>query len=117
MEAMTFSENIVVMDQGRIVQIGKPKDPFEHPRTTFVGYFIGAPAMNMFDARIVGKNTVAIGETKFSAETVLTKIITRNVKLGIRAEFIELVPRKSKNVVKVKIQRVDDFGNYHLISA
>ena len=61
----TFAEYIVVMDQGHIVQIGKPKDLFERPRTTFVGYFIGAPAMHMFDARIVGNNTLAIGETKF----------------------------------------------------
>ena len=116
-EAMTFAENIVVMDQGRIVQIGKPKDLFERPRTTFVGYFIGAPAMNMFDARIVGKNTVAIGEAKFSTETDLSKITTKNVRLGIRAEFIELVSSTSKNAIKVKIQRVDDFGNYQLISA
>ena len=39
------------------------------------------------------------------------------MRLGIRAEFIELVPRKSKNAVKVNTQRVDDFGNYQLISA
>ena len=48
-EAMTFAEDIVVMDRGRVVQIGKPKELFERPSTTFVGYFIGAPAMNMFE--------------------------------------------------------------------
>ncbi len=44
-EAMTFAENIIVMDQGEIVQVGLPKDLFEKPKTTFVGYFIGSPAM------------------------------------------------------------------------
>ena len=116
-EAMTFAEDIVVMDQGRIVQIGKPKDLFERPRTTFVGYFIGAPAMNMFEARVSGKNTVMVGEKQFTTETNLTKIKSKNVKLGIRSEFIELATRSTKNAIKAKIKRVDDYGNFLLISA
>ena len=48
-EAMTFAHNIIVMDEGEIVQVGTPQELFERPMTTFVGYFIGAPAMNMFD--------------------------------------------------------------------
>ena len=48
-EAMTFADNIIVMDQGEIVQVGLPKDLFERPKTTFVGYFIGSPAMNLFE--------------------------------------------------------------------
>ena len=47
-EAMTFAENIIVMDAGSIVQVGSPSELFERPKTTFVGYFIGAPAMNFF---------------------------------------------------------------------
>ena len=116
-EAMTFAEDIVVMDQGRIVQIGKPKDLFERPRTTFVGYFIGAPAMNMFEARVSGKNTVMVGEKQFTTETNLSKIKSKNVKLGIRSEFIELATRSTKNAINAKIKRVDDYGNFLLISA
>ena len=116
-EAMTFAEDIVVMDQGRVVQIGSPKDLFERPRTTFVGYFIGAPAMNMFGARITGKNMVSVGDTQFATETDLSKAGTDNIKLGIRSEFIELAARKTKNAIQVDIQRVDDFGNFQLVSA
>ena len=116
-EAMTFAENIVVMDQGRIVQIGKPKDLFERPRTTFVGYFIGAPAMNMFEARVTGNNVVAVGDVEFTTETDLSKTSTDNIKLGIRSEFIELAAKKTKNAIQVDIQRVDDFGNFQLVSA
>ena len=116
-EAMTFAEDIVVMDRGRVVQIGKPKDLFERPSTTFVGYFIGAPAMNMFDVRVIGKNVVAVGDTEFATETDLSKASTDNIKLGIRSEFIELATRKTKNAIQVDIQRVDDFGNFQLVSA
>ena len=50
-EAMTFAENIIVMDAGKIVQVGSPAELFDRPKTTFVGYFIGAPAMNFFDCQ------------------------------------------------------------------
>ena len=116
-EAMTFAEDIVVMDRGRVVQIGKPKELFERPRTTFVGYFIGAPAMNMFEARVTGNNVVAVGDVEFTTETDLSKTSTDNIKLGIRSEFIELAAKKTKNAIQVDIQRVDDFGNFQLVSA
>ncbi|MDA9121556.1 ABC transporter ATP-binding protein, partial [Candidatus Pelagibacter sp.] len=44
-EAMTFADNIIVMSEGEVVQTGTPKELFERPKTTFVGYFIGSPAM------------------------------------------------------------------------
>ena len=116
-EAMTFAEDIVVMDQGRIVQIGKPEALFHRPRTTFVGYFIGAPAMNMFEARISGQYSVAVGATEFLTQTDLSYVKSDNIKLGIRAEFIELKTRKTKNALPVNIQRVDDYGNYQLVVA
>ena len=48
-EAMTFADNIIVMSDGEVVQAGTPKELFERPNTTFVGYFIGSPAMNLFE--------------------------------------------------------------------
>ena len=116
-EAMTFAEDIVVMDQGSVVQIGNPQELFERPSTTFVGYFIGAPAMNMFEVRVTGKNKVSFGEVEFATDTDLGTIKTANVKLGIRSEFIELSAAKVKNGLQVDIERVDDFGNYQLVSA
>ena len=116
-EAMTFAEDIVVMDQGSVVQIGNPQELFERPRTTFVGYFIGAPAMNMFDVRVTGKNKVTFGEAEFSTDTNLSSVKTSNVKLGIRSEFIELSAKKTKNSLLVDIGRVDDFGNYLMVTA
>ena len=49
-EAMTFADNIIVMSEGEVVQTGSPKELFERPNTTFVGYFIGSPAMNLFES-------------------------------------------------------------------
>jgi len=51
-EAMTLADRVVVMDNGRIVQVGSPMDIYERPRTRFVAGFIGAPRMNFIPARV-----------------------------------------------------------------
>ena len=47
LEAMTLADMLVVMNAGKVEQIGAPLDVYEKPATTFVATFIGAPAMNL----------------------------------------------------------------------
>ncbi|CAH1661003.1 sn-glycerol 3-phosphate ABC transporter ATP binding subunit [Hyphomicrobiales bacterium] len=47
LEAMTLADVLVVMNSGRIEQVGAPLDVYEEPATTFVASFIGAPPMNL----------------------------------------------------------------------
>src|SRR2546423_12720896 len=47
LEAMTLADMLVVMNAGRVEQIGAPLEVYEKPATTFVATFIGAPAMNL----------------------------------------------------------------------
>jgi ABC-type sugar transport system ATPase subunit len=51
-EAMTLADRIVVMNQGRIAQEGKPLDLYYNPANLFVAGFIGSPAMNFFEAQV-----------------------------------------------------------------
>ncbi len=51
-EAMTLADRVVVMNQGRIEQIGTPNDLYHHPATRFVAGFIGSPAMNFIPCRL-----------------------------------------------------------------
>ncbi|MCY4422435.1 MAG: sn-glycerol-3-phosphate ABC transporter ATP-binding protein UgpC [Acidimicrobiaceae bacterium] len=50
-EAMTMADRIVVMNQGRVQQVGRPTEVYEHPANLFVAGFIGSPPMNFFAAR------------------------------------------------------------------
>ena len=50
-EAMTLADRVVVMNNGRIEQIGTPNDLYHHPATRFVAAFIGSPAMNFLPCR------------------------------------------------------------------
>jgi sn-glycerol 3-phosphate transport system ATP-binding protein len=49
-EAMTLGDRLMIMNDGRVEQIGGPLEIYERPASTFVGGFIGAPAMNFLDA-------------------------------------------------------------------
>src|SRR5205809_5039352 len=51
-EAMTLADRVVVMNGGKIEQIGTPNDLYHHPKTHFVAGFIGSPAMNFLPARL-----------------------------------------------------------------
>ena len=115
-EAMTFADNIIVMDQGEIVQVGLPKDLFERPKTTFVGYFIGSPAMNIFNSEVVSNNSIKFSNLEINTKTDLSKIKNKKVKLGIRSEFIKIANGQKENVIDVKVSRVEDFGNFKLIT-
>jgi multiple sugar transport system ATP-binding protein len=56
-EAMTLADRVVVMNAGRIDQIGTPYEVYHSPRTKFVAGFIGSPTMNMLPCRLVANGS------------------------------------------------------------
>ncbi|WP_299844879.1 ABC transporter ATP-binding protein [uncultured Jannaschia sp.] len=62
-EAMTMADQIVVLNAGRVEQVGNPLDLYDRPATTFVAGFIGSPKMNFFGgaaAREMGGDAIAV---------------------------------------------------------
>ena len=116
-EAMTFADNIIVMSEGEVVQTGSPKELFERPNTTFVGYFIGSPAMNLFESEASSNDSVKINNTLIKTHTNLSNLKTKNIKLGIRSEFIKIAQNQNENLIDVNVEKVEDLGNYKLITA
>jgi glycerol transport system ATP-binding protein len=116
-EAMTFADNIIVMSEGEVVQAGTPKELFERPNTTFVGYFIGSPAMNLFDSKLSSNNSVKINNTLVKTSTDLSSLKSKNIKLGIRSEFIKIAKYQKENILDVDVEKVEDLGNYKLLTA
>jgi len=73
-EAMTLADRIVVLDFGRIAQVGTPRELYEKPANLFVAQFIGSPRMNVLPA-------AAVIDAAQSAHTEM---------LGVRPEHITL---------------------------
>jgi len=61
-EAMTLAQRMVVMNRGRIEQIGTPAAVYERPQTTFVAGFIGSPPMNLIVCRADGAQLTVEGD-------------------------------------------------------
>ncbi|MGY6694822.1 MAG: ABC transporter ATP-binding protein [Roseinatronobacter sp.] len=88
-EAMTMADRIVIMKDGHIQQIGTPAEVFHKPANTFVAQFIGAPSMNMLDARWQGGALHVAGQAlpaklSLPEDTALT--------VGIRPDDLQVSP-------------------------
>jgi glycerol transport system ATP-binding protein len=118
-EAMTFADQVVVMYGGEVVQVGSPQALFEQPAHTFVGFFVGSPGMNLMPCRIEDGRAV-VGEARIPLEPGLAARASRSsgrLTLGIRPEFVELAKAGSPDAVAGAIERVEDLGNYKILSA
>ena len=107
LEAMTLADRLVVLNAGRIEQVGAPLEIYHNPASTFVASFIGSPAMNLMDAEIDG-NRLRLG----SSEIILPHAGPRGaVTLGIRAE--DLVPASMG--LPFRLDMVEELGAQRLV--
>ncbi len=111
-EALTFADKVVVMYDGRVVQMGTPEELFETPAHTFVGYFIGSPGMNFIDAKVAGSVAHLTGADLALGASYAP--ITGKCKIGIRPEYCALTTGAG---LPVTVQRVEDVGRHRVIRA
>jgi len=87
-EAMTLADKIVVLRDGRIEQIGTPRQLYESPQSLFVAQFIGSPKMNILPGRPTHGGFQIDGH---GALACTVKDITAATMCGIRPEHIRVV--------------------------
>jgi glycerol transport system ATP-binding protein len=114
-EALTFAEKVVVMLDGRVVQLGTPQELFERPEHRFVGYFIGSPGMNFIPCTRNGGG-VRIDGTDIEL-AIDGAAAPGRLELGIRPEFVELSQVATDATLPAKVTRVEDLGNFKLVTA
>jgi glycerol transport system ATP-binding protein len=111
-EALTFAQQVVVMHEGRVVQMGTPEELFETPEHTFVGYFIGSPGMNLLNADIQGDHAVVAGaKVPLSATYAPQKGRTQ---IGIRPEYVSM---SATDGIPARILRIEDVGRHRILRA
>ncbi|WP_300061275.1 ABC transporter ATP-binding protein [uncultured Roseobacter sp.] len=110
-EALTFADKVVVMYDGRVVQIGTPEELFERPAHTFVGYFIGSPGMNVFDAEIDGATArIAGGEVPLGAGYAPQG---GKLQVGVRPEYVKVTAGDTG--LPARVLRVEDVGRHKIV--
>ena len=110
-EALTFADKVVVMYEGRIVQVGTPVELFQKPGHTFVGYFIGSPGMNVLPCTFNNGQPVFLNNRLVSNHAV-EGVLNGKTEIGIRPEFV----RFGNDGIPVKIEKVEDLGRYQVVT-
>jgi putative spermidine/putrescine transport system ATP-binding protein len=93
-EAMTMSDRIAVMNNGRIEQIGSPKDIYERPVTRFVASFIGTS--NFFKGKVTSKDASGYVVTSDDGVTLVldgSAPVGQEVTIALRPEAIQIGPQ------------------------
>ncbi|WP_296038081.1 sn-glycerol-3-phosphate import ATP-binding protein UgpC [uncultured Agrobacterium sp.] len=104
MEAMTLADRLVVLNAGRIEQVGTPIELYERPATTFVATFIGSPSMNLLAM------SAPTGNWSLRADAAVPSNATT---LGIRPEDLHLMSEVTEDAAltaSVKVAAVELVG-------
>ena len=111
-EAMTLAERMIVMNAGRMEQIGTPDEVYHRPATTFVAGFIGSPPMNLVRGHAQGAG--------FSAGSQLLPLSTPapragELVMGVRPEHVEIGSDLSAAAWPLRVQALEMLGAERLV--
>jgi multiple sugar transport system ATP-binding protein len=114
-EAMTLADKIVVLEAGRVAQVGRPLELYHYPANRFVAGFIGSPKMNFLPVKVTaaeaGRVEISANDTRFWIPVDGRAVQEgANMSLGIRPEH--LLPGEQAPVrLTGEVQVVEQLGN------
>ena len=108
-EAMTLATRLVVMQAGRIQQIGTPSDVYERPANRFVAGFLGSPAMNFIEGSIDGGGRFSAGALELALGTGAA---AGAVTLAARPEHITI---GDAGPLSGSVTLVEPMGNHSVV--
>ncbi|MDH3314573.1 MAG: ABC transporter ATP-binding protein [Gammaproteobacteria bacterium] len=117
-EALTFAHQVVVMNEGQVLQVGTPQELFESPAHRFIGYFIGSPGMNFLPCEPTEVGFSVAGHAIRVSDEIRAKITGREqgLELGVRPEFVRPANGSDQGAFETTIRAVDDLGNYKIVT-
>jgi multiple sugar transport system ATP-binding protein len=96
-EAMTLGDQVALLKDGRLVQVGTPEELYRHPADPFAATFIGSPPMNLIPARLQAETEevyATVSNFKLALperlKSKIERLASRQILLGIRPEHIRL---------------------------
>jgi len=116
-EAMTMGQRLAVLNEGRLMQVGKPLELYERPDNVFTASFIGSPAMNLVEFDVVSSDddvslrSGELGELTLPASALRLQVaIPERVILGVRPEHLRPASDGSPNALSCKVVLVEQLG-------
>ncbi|HEX4416362.1 MAG TPA: ABC transporter ATP-binding protein [Kofleriaceae bacterium] len=126
-EALTFADEVVVMQDGEILQRGTPEQLFRRPAHTYVGYFIGSPGMNVLPCELVREAgglhaRVAGHRVEIAGGDGVPAMLDGALELGIRPEHVTIAgagagaPGDAGDGLPVAVTAVEDHGRFRVVT-
>jgi len=116
-EAMTLADRIVVLNQGRVEQVGAPLDLYRRPANLFVAGFIGSPGMNLLPATVAGRQgdtvELALGESQIALPCSGNLAVGDRITLGVRPEY--LTPKAAGGGLPFHVEFTEELGESRLL--
>jgi multiple sugar transport system ATP-binding protein len=114
LEALSMGEEIAVMKDGRVEQLGTPDDLYESPRNTYVAGKIGSPHMNMLSG-VISKDGKSLDTPlgKISLSAAHKSAVSEKATLGIRPSDISLA---NKGGIQSRIHMLEPLGDVTVVS-
>ncbi len=111
LEAMTLADRLVVLNGGRIEQIGAPLEVYHQPASTFVASFIGSPPMNLVQGELHG-DRLAVGPSLLTLGGHAPT--SGEVTIGLRAEDLR-VASPDEDGLLFRLDYVEELGSQRLV--
>ena len=117
-EALTFADQVLVMYEGELVQIGTPQELVENPKHRFVGFFIGSPGMNFLPCTLAGNRARVDGaEIVLDDETAaLAHQAQGKMEIGIRPMYLEVHSEAVEGSLPAAVKSVQDQGSFKILT-
>ncbi|MET2831813.1 sn-glycerol-3-phosphate ABC transporter ATP-binding protein UgpC [Mesorhizobium shangrilense] len=109
-EAMTLADRLVVMNGGRVEQVGTPGEVYTRPASRFVATFVGAPAMNMLEGVVTLDGLSLLGGSRRLAIPRAGLPVGTEVAVGIRPEAVRLVAQGTPGALDATVDLVEELG-------
>ncbi|MGR4845968.1 sn-glycerol-3-phosphate import ATP-binding protein UgpC [Rhizobium sp. LARHSG275] len=118
-EAMTLADRLVVMNGGRVEQVGTPEEVYHHPVSRFVAGFVGTPAMNLLEGTINDDGVFVYDQSR---KVVLPReraapLKGKRVVLGMRAEAARLVAPDAPGALTATADFIEELGASRVVHA
>ncbi len=120
-EAMTLSDRLVVMRNGRVQQVGAPLEVYNDPVNLFVGRFLGSPSMNVVSGAVGSRDGNAVlrtagGDLPLTRAMVSTSELAagRSLFIGIRPEDIAIEPGHGEGL-HAAIEVIESMGSGNIV--
>ncbi|HWM01811.1 MAG TPA: ABC transporter ATP-binding protein [Actinophytocola sp.] len=114
-EALALADRIAVMAEGRIRQLGSPKEVFQRPGDTFVANFIGSTPMNLLPGTVSG-DLVEVAGARLKPPPGVALADGAAVTVGIRPEYLRVSATTPDEGITGRVSIVENLGVTSLVT-